>query len=76
VTQDVHALRKCCAYGDVRGSFACCMSEPVRYEVPYRHTIHGLGGCGIPETVTHRSNRGGHCHAAREGSGVGNYLAA
>jgi hypothetical protein len=45
--------------------------------VPYRHPIHGLGGCGIPETVTHPStNRGGRSHAAREGSGVGDYLAA
>jgi hypothetical protein len=43
------------------------MSEPVRYAVPYRHLIHGLGGCGIPETVTHPStNRGGRCHAAGE----------
>jgi hypothetical protein len=39
--------------------------------------IHGLRGCGIPETVTHPSTkRGGRCHAAREGSGVGDYLAA
>jgi hypothetical protein len=58
--------------------FACCMSEPIRYEVPYRHVpIHGLGGCDIPETVTHPStNRGERCHAAREGSGVDDYLAA
>jgi hypothetical protein len=27
-----------------------------------RYPIHGLGGCGIPETVTHPStNRGGRC---------------
>jgi hypothetical protein len=38
---------------------------------PRRHPIHGLGGCGIPKTVTHPStNRGGRCYAAREGSGV------
>jgi hypothetical protein len=46
----------------------------VRYAVPYRHPIHGLGSCGIPETVTHPStNCGGRCHAAREDSGVGDY---
>jgi hypothetical protein len=77
LTQDVRALWKCCACGDIRGSFACCMSEPVRYEVPYRHPIHGLGSCGIPETVTHPSTkRGGRCHAAREGSGASDYCAA
>jgi hypothetical protein len=54
--------------------FACCMSEPVRCAMPYRHPINGLADCGIPDTVTHpRTNRGGRCHAAREGSGVGNY---
>jgi hypothetical protein len=46
----------------MRGSFACCMSEPLRYEVPYKHPIHGLGGCVIPETVIHPStNHGERC---------------
>jgi hypothetical protein len=53
------------------------MLEPVRYEVPYRHPIDRFDGCGFPKTVTHPStNRGGRCHAAMEGSGVGDYLAA
>jgi hypothetical protein len=35
---------------------------PVRYKKPGDTPIHGLGGCGIPEMVTHPStNRGGRC---------------
>jgi hypothetical protein len=38
---------------------SACLS-PFAMRCHSRHPIHGLGGCGIPETVTHPStNRGG-----------------
>jgi hypothetical protein len=46
-TQDVHALWKCCACGDIRRPFAFCLSSPSAMRCHRRHPIHGLGGCGI-----------------------------
>jgi hypothetical protein len=50
-----------CACGYIRGSFAFCMSKPVRYEAPYRHPSTGSAVAVFPSGHPSRYCRGGHC---------------